>query len=167
MMGPCDPGPATTDSQRQWLLGAGAMWASAVMPCERDGVSRLRLSIARFSSAAGSALFCLVLAAVAALVQPVFDRRLPCFRSIASVRAASLLARHTRLRPSLTPLSWSSCVLPLMVVRWRLLVEGMSCVAMDGRIWLTEGFLQLRGMSCVVLDDGVCARVGMSARVRQ
>lgn len=31
-----------------------------------------------------------------------------------------------------------------MVVRWRLLVEGMSCVAMDGRIWLTEGFLQLR-----------------------
>lgn len=43
----------------------------------------------------------------------------------------------------------------------------MSCVAMDGRIWLTEGFLQLRVMSCVAMDDGVCARVGMSARVRQ
>lgn len=26
VMGACDPGPATTDSQRQWLLGAGAMW---------------------------------------------------------------------------------------------------------------------------------------------
>lgn len=49
---------------------------SAAATCERDGVSRLRLSIARFSSAAGSASLCLVLAAVAALVQPVFDRRL-------------------------------------------------------------------------------------------
>lgn len=91
----------------------------------------------------------------------------PVAGSIVAVRAASPLARHTRLRPSLTPLSWSSCVLPLMVVRWRLLVEGMSCVAMDGRIWLTEGFLQLLVMSCVVMDDGVCARVGMSARVRR